>query len=59
MLQINLVIEDAKISLDELQEEIQEIEDYVQSTDVAGESDSFWFKRHRSCADILAAMQKL
>ena len=37
MLQINLVIEDAKISLDELQEQIQEIEDYVQSTDVAGE----------------------
>jgi translation elongation factor EF-1beta len=38
MLQVNLVIEDAKISLEELQEEIQEIEDYVQSTDVAGES---------------------
>ena len=38
MLQINLVIEDAKISLDELQEEIQEIEDHVQSTDVAGGS---------------------
>ena len=38
MLQVNLVIEDAKISLDELQEEIAEIEDYVQSSDVAGES---------------------
>ena len=37
MLQINLVIEDAKISLDELQEDIQEIEEYCQSTDVAGE----------------------
>lgn len=36
MLQITLVIED-KISLDELQEEIQEFEDYVQSTDVAGQ----------------------
>jgi elongation factor 1-beta len=35
MLQMNLVMED-KISLDELQEEIQEFEDYVQSTDVAG-----------------------
>jgi elongation factor 1-beta len=35
MLQINLVIEDAKISLDELQEEIAEIEDHVQSSDVA------------------------
>lgn len=34
-LQINLVVEDEKISLDELQEEIQEFEDYVQSTDVA------------------------
>lgn len=35
MLQINLVIEDEKISLDELQEQIAEFEDYVQSTDVA------------------------
>ncbi|PFH61011.1 hypothetical protein XA68_18429 [Ophiocordyceps unilateralis] len=33
-LQINLVVEDEKISLDELQEEIQEFEDYVQSSDV-------------------------
>jgi len=33
-LQINLVVEDDKISLDELQEEIQEFEDYVQSSDV-------------------------
>lgn len=30
-----LDVEDDKISLDELQEEIQEFEDYVQSTDVA------------------------
>lgn len=35
MLQINLVIEDEKISLDDLQEEVQEFEDYVQSTDIA------------------------
>lgn len=35
MLQITLVIEDS-ISLDDLQEEIAEIEDHVQSTDVAG-----------------------
>ena len=34
-LQINLVVEDEKISLDELQEEIQEFEDHVQSTDIA------------------------
>ncbi|EOO02044.1 putative elongation factor 1-beta protein [Phaeoacremonium minimum UCRPA7] len=33
-LQITLVIEDDKISLSDLEEEIQEFEDYVQSTDV-------------------------
>lgn len=35
MLQFTLVVEDEKVSLDELQEEIQEIEDFVQSSDVA------------------------
>lgn len=34
-LQINIVIEDDKISLDELQEEIDAFEDYVQSSDIA------------------------
>jgi elongation factor 1-beta len=34
-LQINLVVEDEKVSMTELEEEIQEFEDYVQSTDVA------------------------
>ncbi|SMR44850.1 unnamed protein product [Zymoseptoria tritici ST99CH_3D1] len=34
-LQINLVVEDEKVSLDELQEKIQDLEDYVQSSDVA------------------------
>lgn len=34
-LQINLVIEDEKVSLDELQEQIDEFEDHVQSSDVA------------------------
>ena len=34
-LQINLVVEDEKISLDELQGEIEEDEDHVQSTDIA------------------------
>jgi len=34
-LQINLVIEDDKVSLDELQEKIAEFEDFVQSSDVA------------------------
>lgn len=33
-LQINLVVEDDKVSLDELQEQIDEFEDYVQSSDV-------------------------
>ncbi len=33
-LQINLIIEDDKISLSELEEEIAEIEEYVQSTDI-------------------------
>jgi len=33
-LQINLVVEDAKISLDELQEEIQSNDEYIQSSDV-------------------------
>lgn len=34
-LQINLVVEDDKVSLDELQAKIEEAEDHVQSTDVA------------------------
>lgn len=33
-LQINLVIEDDKISLDALQQQIEEFEDYIQSTDI-------------------------
>ena len=33
-LQINLVVEDEKVSLDELQEEIEGDEDHVQSTDI-------------------------
>lgn len=34
-LQINLVVEDEKVSTDELQGQIEEFEDYVQSTDIA------------------------
>ncbi|KAL6937452.1 Translation elongation factor 1 beta [Hanseniaspora osmophila] len=34
-LQINCVVEDSKVSLEELQEQIEEAEDYVQSSDVA------------------------
>lgn len=33
-LQINIVVEDEKVSLDALQDEIAELEDYVQSSDV-------------------------
>ncbi|KAM3071189.1 Translation elongation factor 1 beta [Clarireedia jacksonii] len=33
-LQITLVVEDEKVSLDELQEELGELEDYIQSTDI-------------------------
>lgn len=33
-LQINLVVEDEKVSVDDLQEKIAELEDYVQSSDV-------------------------
>lgn len=33
-LQVNLVIEDEKVSLDSLQQQIEEDEDHVQSTDV-------------------------
>jgi elongation factor 1-beta len=42
-LQINLVIEDDKIGLDDLQEEIQGFEDYVQSTDIV----RFHSSKHR------------
>jgi len=34
-LQITLVVEDDKVSLDELQEKLSEFEDYVQSSDIA------------------------
>jgi elongation factor 1-beta len=34
-LQINVVIEDDKVGLDDLQQDIEGLEDYVQSTDVA------------------------
>ena len=40
-LQITLVIEDEKVSLDELQEKIGEFEDYVQSSDVAAMQSEF------------------
>lgn len=39
-LQINLVVEDEKVSLDELQQRIEEDEDHVQSTDIVSYSPS-------------------
>jgi elongation factor 1-beta len=35
-LQINLVVEDEKVSTNDLQQQIEEDEDHVQSTDIAG-----------------------
>ena len=37
-LQLMCVVEDEKVSVDELQEQIEEFEDYVQSTDIAAMS---------------------
>lgn len=34
-LQITIVVEDDKVSMDELQERVQDLEDYVQSSDIA------------------------
>ena len=34
-LQINLVVEDEKVSIDDLQQQVESDEDHVQSTDVA------------------------
>jgi EF-1 guanine nucleotide exchange domain len=55
-LQINLVVEDEKVSLDELQQQIEEDEDHVQSTDVRptvppvfGSPLTFWTYRLPPC----------
>lgn len=42
-LQINLVVEDEKVSVTDLQEEIEGFEDYVQSSDVVSSILTFWF----------------
>jgi translation elongation factor EF-1beta len=39
-LQINLVVEDEKVSIDELQQRIEEDEEHVQSTDVVSSLDA-------------------
>lgn len=58
-LQINLVVEDEKISLDELQEEIQGFEDYVQSTDIVSYITSLPLSTSYTDDWEQAAMQKL
>jgi translation elongation factor EF-1beta len=63
-LQITLVVEDEKVSLDDLQEQIQEQEDYVQSTDVVRTPSSVYVEtltaprpRCKSCSVLLGAWQ--
>ena len=46
-LQINLVIEDDKVGLTELQEEIEEFEDFVQSSDVVSFPRYTRYLRHK------------
>lgn len=58
-LQINLVIEDDKISLDELQQQIEEFEDHVQSTDVVSCSGCPHQSESLLTLHLQAAMQKL
>jgi elongation factor 1-beta len=44
-LQISLVVEDEKVSLQDLEEEIADFEDYVQSTDlVSNQPRTMWMK---------------
>lgn len=59
-LQVNLVVEDEKVSIDDLQGKIEEDEDHVQSTDVVSEP----VQCNDSMAELIlissqAAMQKL
>lgn len=50
-LQINLVIEDEKVSVDDLQDEIANFEDYVQSSDVVSTHPSVRFFKKTSRVD--------
>lgn len=58
-LQINLIIEDDKIGLGDLEEEICEFEDFVQSTDIVSFFPSLVRSNHRLLTTTQAAMQKL
>ena len=59
-LQINLVVEDEKVSLDELQQRIEEDEDHVQSTDIVSPSRSYAIAAYIWLTfSTQAAMQKL
>lgn len=46
-LQVNLVVEDEKVSIDDLQEKVAEDEDHVQSTDVVSSPISWHSTRMR------------
>ena len=58
-LQINLVVEDEKVSLDELQEEIAGFEDHVQSSDIVRPHASPLVSSSNANHHRQAAMQKL
>ncbi|KAF4264375.1 hypothetical protein KXW65_003947 [Aspergillus fumigatus] len=58
-LQINLVVEDEKVSLDELQQRIEEDEDHVQSTDIVSFNPEFDGDTIDADIPSQAAMQKL
>jgi len=58
-LQINLVVEDEKVSLDELQEQIAEDEDNVQSSDIVSTFYAEGFQSLELTRFTQAAMQKL
>jgi elongation factor 1-beta len=59
MLQITLVIEDDKISLELLQEKIEEDEEHVQSTDIVSFFLPADLRRTKTLTSPQAAMQKL
>lgn len=59
-LQVNLVVEDEKVSIDDLQGQIEGDEDHVQSTDVVSSFRSAYFEQSTDNRVFLqAAMQKL
>ena len=51
-LQVNLVVEDEKVSIDDLQAKIEEDEDHVQSTDVVCNSSIWYYVRSSLMSDF-------